>query len=539
MWPYSDEENIDGLLARIATIDGATVNSNSPIIVTQPGAYNSAIVRFDTLSPGTYLLTLVFRRGANDAGTFVEAVNIYPGQESNRWVSGGGETFSTRSFNSTDFLDASASLGNMEISNIASLFVFNPANTSYGNFNVNNQAFAFTPTQGTAGQRLRYRWTAGAGAATEGEVASGQTISGLSYALGTNMLQLTVTAPDRVTTNIYTFSINAYQLSFDLNYATAGTVPAPIIAPIGYTATLPSVAGISKNGTACLGWCTTASGLDGGLDFLPGETYTVTTNATLYALWVGEAVRNIDTSAGTWAPTGPLSPEDLAAISRLLDSAGHTVTLDFSGAQFASVPNQLFLNRTNLAGITLPASLENIGRGAFWGCSRLYSIDIPGSVTSIGDNAFINCTGLDTVQLRDGVETIGASAFQGCTLLRNFMPSGTLTSIGDNAFRDCGTLAGIIIPDSVTSIGNYAFYRCTAAGVITIGSGVTSIGTDAFDQCTAQNSTIRLRCDFVVPYEAFTGIVPTQVLVPQARLAEYVIAPGWSAYAGGTVLQPL
>jgi hypothetical protein len=539
MWPYSDEGNIVGLLARIATVDGATVASNSPIVVTQPGAYNSAIVQFESLPPGAYLLTLVFQRGNYDAGTFVEAVNIYPGQVSNRWINGSGNAYSTRSFNASDFLDASASLGNMAIGNMAGHFLFSPAQTEYLDLMINNQAFSFTPTQGGAGQSLRYRWTTGAGAEIGGEIASGQTMTGLSYALGTNILVLTVTAPDRATPKSYIFTVNAYQLTYSLNDATTGTEPAPTIAPYCCQITLPSVAGIWRNGTACLGWCTTPSGRDGGMVFSPGDIFTLTSNATLFALWLSESVRNIDTSAGTWTPTGPLSPEDLLAISQLIGSAGHGVNLDLSGAVVAEIPNNLFLNSTNLVGITFPPSLASIGSGAFRGCSGLMDITIPNSVTNLGDSAFLNCGGLKHAVIGNGVASIGASAFQGCDELDSVSIPNGVTSIGEQAFRNCSGLSAVAIPASVTSIGAAAFMNCATLMTIDIGIGLQSLGTDAFDGCTAVNSTLILRCGSVLPYDSFTNISPASIYVPQAFYVAYQTTSGWSLFSGGSVFQQL
>ena len=45
-----------------------------------------------------------------------------------------------------------------------------------------------------------------------------------------------------------------------------------------------------------------------------------------------------------------------------------------------------------LASVAIPASVTEIGEGAFCGCSALASVAIPASVTAIGDAAFWECS---------------------------------------------------------------------------------------------------------------------------------------------------
>ena len=81
-------------------------------------------------------------------------------------------------------------------------------------------------------------------------------------------------------------------------------------------------------------------------------------------------------------------------------------------------------------------------------------------VAEIGSDAFLNCTGLTGVAIAQGVETIRWRAFGWC--------SG---------------LTAVEIPDSVKTVQNYAFVGCDRLKSVTIGAGLEILGTGAFDYC--------------------------------------------------------
>lgn len=112
---------------------------------------------------------------------------------------------------------------------------------------------------------------------------------------------------------------------------------------------------------------------------------------------------------------------------------------------------------------TSPASVTEIGEGAFTDCSGLTSV-----VVSSGNKVYdsrSNCNaiietatntllfGCQKTLVPDSVTKISPCAFWGCTSLTNIVIPNSVTEIGCNAFYGCTGLQSIVIPDSVTVIG--------------------------------------------------------------------------------------
>ena len=115
-----------------------------------------------------------------------------------------------------------------------------------------------------------------------------------------------------------------------------------------------------------------------------------------------------------------------------------------------------FAERYDLWEITLPASLQRIECGAFYGCGSMKKLTMGDAVTSIGDLAFESCYSLSSIRLSASLEEIGVSAFEDCQVLTAIELPASLRSIGEYAFSGCTKLRKIQLPD-VTYIGGYAF----------------------------------------------------------------------------------
>lgn len=103
-------------------------------------------------------------------------------------------------------------------------------------------------------------------------------------------------------------------------------------------------------------------------------------------------------------------------------------------------------------------------------------------VVGIVDNAFINNNVIVDVSIPSTVEEIGKSAFQDCSKLTSITLEGesALNTIGDYAFWRCASLAEFVAPNALEYIGAGAFRDCSALVRIDIADGVTHIGSMAF-----------------------------------------------------------
>lgn len=192
-------------------------------------------------------------------------------------------------------------------------------------------------------------------------------------------------------------------------------------------------------------------------------------------------------------------------------------TVTFNSRCTPSKIEDLAFYRTGISSISIPSSVETIGKEAFVGTS-ISQIEIPSSVKSIGDSAFYETKYLKTVVLHEGLKKIGGHTFDNSEYYGQnseiYMPS-TLESIGEDAFKYfypikvdipdlkawCGVLFGnesanpihkaqevyingecvenLVIPDGITHIHEYAFSGLKVKSV-TIPASVVQIGKGAF-----------------------------------------------------------
>lgn len=89
--------------------------------------------------------------------------------------------------------------------------------------------------------------------------------------------------------------------------------------------------------------------------------------------------------------------------------------------------------------------LNKAGTKVIMASRNATTYNIPNTVTEIGKSAFYYCSKMTSITIPDSVTTIGAGAFEGCSSLTEITIPQSVTSIGSDAFVYCGKLMAINI----------------------------------------------------------------------------------------------
>ncbi len=135
-----------------------------------------------------------------------------------------------------------------------------------------------------------------------------------------------------------------------------------------------------------------------------------------------------------------------------------------------------------LTKVSLTSAIKVDGE-AFRGCDRIIEISLADTVLSIGDSAFRGCTALNTLKMSEGVSEIGEYAFYACHGLTDIKIPEGVRILRKYAFTECKSLTAVTVPESVTVINACVFGNCENLVDVTLPSGLTFIGQQAFDGC--------------------------------------------------------
>lgn len=131
-----------------------------------------------------------------------------------------------------------------------------------------------------------------------------------------------------------------------------------------------------------------------------------------------------------------------------------------SASDFRMEGSTLVKYRGTEKNVTIPDTVEVIGRSAFEDNKDVELVVLSNSVRRIDPYAFWGCENLDTVVLGTGLSAVGDYAFTKCTGLEQMTLPSNITAIGIQAFGDCTSLRNISIPAQTTSIHETAFDGC-------------------------------------------------------------------------------
>ncbi len=200
---------------------------------------------------------------------------------------------------------------------------------------------------------------------------------------------------------------------------------------------------------------------------------------------------------------------------KILQYTSYTIPESIGEYRINSIAEEAFRN-CQLESLTIPNTIDSIGKMAFYYCSRLTNIVLPNNLKVIPESSFRFCGSLKSITIPISVTRIEEQAFRACKSLTSIIIPKNVLYIGNMTFSNCPMIESFIvennnpnydsrngcnaiinsknneliagckntiIPNTVTSIGSMAFYGCREIKSITIPRSVKKIYTSAFGDC--------------------------------------------------------
>lgn len=204
-----------------------------------------------------------------------------------------------------------------------------------------------------------------------------------------------------------------------------------------------------------------------------------------------------------------LEDDSICVTGYLGSSTDVELPSQIDGKNVVTIGSEMFWYNKEITSVTIPDSIEYIGKRAFQGCTGLTEIKLPDSVHEIGDACFQACSNLTKINMPESLVYVGAFAFDetpwitqfdGCTSIifgdrvfykyladedKVVIPDN-IVCISDNAF-DGKSLSFVKIPETVAFIGDYAFYNCKNLTEIKIPSEVYYLGENSVGMLAGAN----------------------------------------------------
>ena len=166
---------------------------------------------------------------------------------------------------------------------------------------------------------------------------------------------------------------------------------------------------------------------------------------------------------------------------------------------------------------TVPNNVGTIGEYAFAG-SSLKKVTFSSSVRNIEDYAFTG-SALTEIELNQGASSVGQGAFEGCTALTKATLPSSLTRLGQSMFMGCTSLKEVswAATTSSATVGISAFEGCTSLTTVQVPERTATIDDRAFAGCTSLTSFTIPDSVTTIGDNAFMGSGLTEVTVTEYR----------------------
>lgn len=107
-----------------------------------------------------------------------------------------------------------------------------------------------------------------------------------------------------------------------------------------------------------------------------------------------------------------------------------------------TVWNLVFSYNDTIRSIEFPDGMYKVA-GSFEGDQNLASVTFPSSLREIGNRTFLNCKALTSIFLPEGVTKLGYNIWQGCTAIKTVDLPSTMTVIDNGNWSNCTALVSL------------------------------------------------------------------------------------------------
>ena len=214
-----------------------------------------------------------------------------------------------------------------------------------------------------------------------------------------------------------------------------------------------------------------------------------------------------------------------------------TVTHNGVTYSVTGIGNSAFRGSSGLTAVSMPSSVTTISKLAFYQ-SGLTGLELPEAVTFIGDSAFSSCSKLNnlaSLTIPRSVSNIGLNAFYGVKMRALTWNPVECWSVGGMSTNNVNQ---VTIGDDVTVLPDY-FVRYSSISSLVLPESLTFIGREAFNSAKLTTLTIPENVTYIGEY-AFRGAFTygvTRTLIWNARECWFLGDPeydDWWWYKSGS-----
>lgn len=224
-------------------------------------------------------------------------------------------------------------------------------------------------------------------------------------------------------------------------------------------------------------------------------------------------------------------PEGIRTVSDETFAGSGLEQVIFAGkSQLGRIGEKAFYGCGSLAEISLPEGVKTLGQQAFWGCC-LKTVTVPASVTEIGSGAFGLCAYLEALAVAPGNEAYGIldgvlltaegellHTFPAGKNLESYTLPDTVREIAPFGFAGTGKLGTLVIPQGFETLSEDAL-REGGFEKLVLPDSLRNIGSYALAGCALQELTVPARVSALGLY-AFAGSALETVTFEEGSLLE-------------------